>query len=131
MNDSARRRAADLALVAAGGFVGTLLRASLAAALPASHSSWPWATFGVNVIGAFALGLLLALVARESDAGWRRRVRLGVGTGALGGFTTYSSLAVEIVQRDQAMLGLVYAVVSVGLGVAAALAGLRVGRGRR
>ena len=52
----------------------------------------PVATFGINVVGAFLLSVLLELLAKHGlDIGWSRRVRLGVGTGALGGFTTYSA----------------------------------------
>jgi fluoride ion exporter CrcB/FEX len=54
----------------------------------------PIATFGINVIGAFLLGVLLEFLAdRSPDIGWSRRMRLAVGTGGLGGFTTYSALA--------------------------------------
>jgi CrcB protein len=50
----------------------------------------------VNVAGAFALGLLLAALARRGpDRGRRRMLRLLLGTGLLGGFTTYSTLAVD------------------------------------
>ena len=58
----------------------------------------PVATLGINVVGAFLLGVLLELLADHSlDTGWSRRIRLGVGTGGLGGFTTYSALATDTV----------------------------------
>lgn len=54
-------------------------------------------TFAINVMGAFLLGVLLEGLTRVGpDTGWRQRVRLGVGTGVLGSFTTYSTLAVDI-----------------------------------
>ena len=49
------------------------------------------ATLGISVAGAFLLGVLLELLADHTlDRGWSRRIRLGVGTGGLGGFTTVS-----------------------------------------
>ncbi len=54
-------------------------------------------TFAINAAGAFLLGLLLEGLARTGpDTGWRQRVRLGLGTGVLGSFTTYSTLAVDV-----------------------------------
>lgn len=85
-----------LAVVFVGGCLGTLSRYGIGLALTNSDGSWPVATFMVNLIGAFVLGLLLeALAKRGPDEGDRRIVRLGVGTGFLGAFTTYSALAVD------------------------------------
>ena len=83
-------------LVLVGGGLGTSARAALEHAL-AAPTGWPWVTFTINVVGSFALGLLLgALAGRGADEGWRRAVRLGCGTGALGGFTTYSTFVLEV-----------------------------------
>lgn len=121
-----------------GGAVGTLLRAGLSGLLPAASGAWPWTTFWINLTGSFSLGLLLELLFdRWPDSGWRHSVRLGVGTGMLGGFTTYSTFAVETVQLAGAggvWLGVGYAAASVTFGLLAAGAGLWVGRalvGRR
>lgn len=85
----------NIALVAAGGALGTGLR-YLAALLVPSWAEVSMATLAVNVVGAFLLGVLLELLAdRSADAGWSRRLRLALGTGALGGFTTYSALATD------------------------------------
>jgi len=65
-----------------------VLRYAVALALPAWHR-WPVGTGAVNVIGAFALAFFLAR--RPSPL-----LRMGVGTGLLGGFTTYSSFALEL-----------------------------------
>lgn len=87
--------AANIGLVAGGGAVGTGLR-YLAGVLVPSWAGLPVATFAVNLVGAFLLGLLLQLLAdRGSDAGRSRHVRLAVGTGCLGGFTTYSALTTD------------------------------------
>lgn len=88
-----------LGLILAGGAAGTALRAALESAFGAPAGQWPWATLAINLIGAFVLAALLEALAQSgADEGWRRAVRLGVGTGLLGGFTTYSTLSVETVQ---------------------------------
>lgn len=82
--------------VAVGGAAGAVARHLLVAA---GTSGWA-ATLAVNVAGAFLLGLLLERLARGGpDTGHRRRLRLLLGTGVLGGFTTYSGIAVEVLAR--------------------------------
>lgn len=114
-------------LVALGGMVGTSARYALTSSIP-HDGGWPIATFLENVLGSFLLGLLLETLLRkgnESQAG--RRVRLGVGTGVLGGFTTYSSLALETdrLLADGAVLtAATYALTSVMLGLLACFGGV-------
>lgn len=92
-------------------------------------------TLVVNVVGAFALGLLLeALAGRGPESGAARLLRLGLGTGFLGGFTTFSALAVEVERgfADGAPgLAAVYGLGSLALGLAACAAGVLVAAGRR
>jgi fluoride exporter len=115
-------------LVALGGTLGTAARFALTETVPAWHDV-PVATFAVNVVGAFLLGVLLADLARRGrDEGTRRAVRLLVGTGFLGGFTTYSSLAVDtdaLLRSGYAGLAVGYAVTTVVVGALAAAAGIR------
>lgn len=122
-------RAAHAALILIGGMAGTALRAALEAAVPAAPGSWPWTTFWINVIGSALLAMLTEWLAGGQDAGWRRSVRLGVGTGVLGGFTTYSTFSVETVgllASGQWILGVGYALGSVVSGIAAATAAIAV-----
>jgi CrcB protein len=122
-------RGARTAVVFAGGVVGTVVRAALETAFPAQPGGWPWATFAINVTGAFLLGLLLETLARRGpDEGARQLLRLGLGTGVMGGYTTYSTFAVETVRllgAGAVLSGLGYALGTVLLGLAAALAGGR------
>jgi len=128
----AHRDATLLALVWAGGTIGTLIRYLVETAIPPASGGFPWATFMINVTGSFALGLLLEFLARRGpDSGRRRRIRLAVGTGVLGGYTTYSTFAVEVTQLTQGashLVGPVYALASVVLGPLAAAAGFLVAR---
>ncbi|WP_416395050.1 MULTISPECIES: fluoride efflux transporter FluC [unclassified Curtobacterium] len=116
-----------LATVAVGGALGTGVRAVLAEAFPA-HDGVSWAVLTINVTGAFVLGLLLeALAHRGPDVGRRRTLRLFVGTGVLGGFTTYSTLADDTAQLLDAGrwgAGSGYALLSVAAGLVAVVAGL-------
>ena len=82
--------AASLALVAAGGCAGTLVRAALARAWPTAPGHLPVTTLALNVVGALALGLLLGTLGEG-----RPRLRLALGTGVLGGLTTHSTFILE------------------------------------
>lgn len=114
-------------LIGAGGAVGTMLRATLELTFPAAPGGWPWTTFGINIAGAFLLAVLLeAIAVLGRDEGWLRGVRLGVGTGLLGGFTTYSAFMVETLQLGDTAGYLVafgYVAASLVLGFMAAWAG--------
>jgi CrcB protein len=114
-------------LVFGGGVAGTLARYTVGEVLT-PWGSWPAATFCVNVVGAFLLGVLLeALGRRGPDVGVRQRLRLLVGTGFLGAFTTYSTLAVEtalLVRDGTAPVALGYAAGSVIVGFLASMFGI-------
>nr|WP_206715178.1 CrcB family protein [Cellulosimicrobium arenosum] len=137
MNPATRRRPSLVALaglVALGGAVGATVRALLEHVLAPVPGSWPWTTFAINVVGSFALGALLETLVRSGpDSGWRRGVRLGCGTGVLGGFTTYSTFVVEaerLLTGGHAPLGVAYALVSVVVGIGAACAGIALAAAR-
>lgn len=123
-----------VALVALGGAIGTAVRALLATAFPA-HDGISWTILGINVVGAFCLGFLLdALARRGPDVGRRRAVRLFVGTGVLGGFTTYSTLAddtAQLLDLGRWTAGTGYALLSVVLGLVAVVLGLWVAAATR
>lgn len=111
-----------------GGVCGTALRYWFEQLWPASGTSWPWGTFAANLCGAFVLGAVLeTLTLLGPDGGWRRHVRLFLGTGFCGAFTTYSALALEISNLSRngfLVTGVVYALVSVLAGMVAAIGGI-------
>lgn len=121
-------RWSSLGLVALGGMVGTALREGLALTFAAPPGGFPVAILVINLVGSFALGLLLeSLVRRGSDEGRRRMARLLVGTGLIGGFTTYSAFAVDVGLLGSGgglVIAFAYAVSSVVLGTLAAGAGI-------
>ncbi|MFE9955350.1 CrcB family protein [Micromonospora sp. NPDC005299] len=84
--------AAVLGAIAAGGVLGALARAGLQAAFPHPPTGFPSATFGINVAGCLLIGALMAvLTARPAGP----LVRPFLGVGVLGGFTTFSTYAVD------------------------------------
>ncbi len=84
----------SIGLVFLGGTLGTATRYLVTEMIP-PWIGLPVGTAVINITGAFALGVLLeTLVRRGTDSGTRQMLRLLIGTGFLGGFTTYSALAV-------------------------------------
>lgn len=125
--------ARSVSLVAAGGALGAASRYGLLEAGGVGASA-P-VTLGVNALGAFLLGLLLEMLTRaRPDTGRRRDVRLLVGTGLLGGFTTYSGIAVEVLDLaagGRAIAAAGYGLATVGTGLAACAVGVAVGSSAR
>ena len=113
-------------LAAAGGALGALARWGVAAALPRADGGWPWATLLVNLTGCLLMGLLLgALAARDPEPPWARPF---LAVGVLGGYTTYSAFAVEVVGLADAgavAAALGYLLASLVGGVLAVAAGVR------
>ncbi|MEV5768019.1 CrcB family protein [Micromonospora sp. NPDC052213] len=85
--------AAVLAAISAGGVLGALARAGLQAAVPYSPATFGWATFGVNVSGCLLIGGLMAVLGHAG--GGRPLARPFLGVGVLGGYTTFSTYAVD------------------------------------
>jgi CrcB protein len=112
--------AREIAAVFAGGALGTVARAGLAVGFPHSASSWPWPTFGVNVLAAFLLGYFVTrLQERLPPSSYRRPL---LGTGLCGGLSTFSTMQVELLKMiDARAWGLVagYTLASVVAGYAA------------
>ncbi len=101
-----------------GGWVGGWLGTGL-----------PWATFAVNIIGSFALGVIIELSALAWTPSPELRAFLTVGF--LGGFTTFSAFSMDVIllaERGRLDLATLYAGASVGLALAGLFAGMRLMR---
>ena len=112
-------------LAALGGALGALARWGVATALPHDPGVWPWATLVVNLTGCLLIGVLLAvLLSRFPASNWARPF---LAVGVLGGYTTFSTFAVEVVRSVEVGAGLIaagYLLTSVLGGVACVVLGL-------
>lgn len=118
-----------LLAVAAGGVLGSLARWGLAVALPPVPGAVPWATLSVNVAGALLIGLLMVVVTEVRPD--QRYLRPFWGVGVLGGFTTFSAMAVELrdlLATGDTGLAAAYLLGTLLLSLGAVAAGLALGR---
>ncbi len=119
------------ALVAVGGATGAVARyqlGRLVTHMAGPSNAFPWGTLSVNLLGSLLMGGLLGWFARGTLAAeTAENMRLLVGVGLLGGFTTFSAFSAELVtmlHRGQMADAAIYGVVSLIAGMAALLAGL-------
>lgn len=117
--------AVTLALVFFGGAVGTLARALLIVDAPTAEAEFVVLT-AINTVGAFALGALTGWLATRPVSARNQKLRALVGTGVIGGFTSYSTLALLTTAALPASL--IFAVIGLLTGVGAAWLGLSLGR---
>lgn len=114
----------NLAFVALGGAIGASLRFLAGrAVLRLVESPFPWGTLLVNLSGCFLMGLVYAWLQPRPGSG----LFLFLGTGVLGGFTTFSAFSLETVllwQRGEETLAAAYVMGSVALSVVALVAGM-------
>ncbi|MCX4092916.1 fluoride efflux transporter CrcB [Nocardia sp. alder85J] len=125
----ARRHGAVLAVIAAGGGLGALARYGIAHLLPTRPGAFPWGTFVTNVTGCFAIGLLMVYVTETRAV--HPLVRPFLGVGILGGFTTFSTYAVEtrnLLQPGSAPLAFCYLAGTLLVALPAVLGGVTLGR---
>ncbi len=118
-----------LLAVFVGGVLGGLARYGIGRAAPPRTDGFPWDIFAINLSGAFALAVLLVLLLEVFPSS--RYARPALGTGFIGAFTTFSSLATatdHLLAHGHPVLAMAYTFGSVFGGLAAALLGLACGR---
>ena len=119
----------DLLLVAAGGALGSAARYGVGRLMGAQLTgAVPWHTLLVNATGAFLIGLLLVAAARLGWPGWWRPF---LAVGILGGYTTFSTFALETVElalRGSWGVAATYSLCTLVLGLLAAAGGIALGR---
>jgi len=119
-------------LVGCGGFVGAVGRYLLSSLVREKtlQSVFPFSTLAVNVVGCFAIGLLLGLAEERGFFGTKEaQARLFLVTGILGSFTTFSTFAWDglgLFRGGEAGVVVLYVAASVGLGFAAVWLGWKV-----
>jgi CrcB protein len=117
------RSLAEPAAVFCGGIVGTALRGGIDALIPHTSVHFPTSTLFVNVAGSFVLAYLVGGLWERPLPHW---LKVGIGPGVLGTFTTFSAVAVAMVTMTATGhlgLAVLYLVLTLGLGFAAVWAG--------
>ena len=112
-------------LVGLGGALGSMIR--YATYLLITVKNFPLATLGINIIGSFIIGLVLALGLK--DESFLNNWKLFLATGICGGFTTFSAFSAEnvvLLQNEKYLPALLYIVLSIVLGIAAAWLGFNI-----
>src|SRR4051794_12878116 len=107
----------ELAAIFTGGMLGAAARAELDTQLASGGTHWPWATFIVNVAGAFLLGYFVTRLQERLPLSAYRRPLLG--TGLCGALTTFSTMQLELLRMlDGSHVGLAagYAAASIVAG---------------
>lgn len=117
----------DIALVGAGGGIGSLLRWWIGRLVGEKyHGKFPLSTFIINVSGAFIIGFLSSYFLLDWDDRYGSFLQSAILTGLLGGYTTFSSMqldALKLTQAKQKMLALLYLLLSIIAGLIAAFFG--------
>ena len=112
----------DCLLVGLGGFIGTVLRYLIGLLPVETEFGFPFKTLAINVIGSFAIGLIVVLAAKSKSLD--PRVILMLKVGVCGGFTTFSTFAYETVglmQNGSVGIAVSYILSSVVLSILAIL----------
>lgn len=107
-------------IVGIGGFIGAVCRYLIGLIPMKSDILFPIKTFAINIIGAFAIGLLAAMASRHQLTDSRLILMLKVGV--CGGFTTFSTFALEttnLAQKGHPGVALIYILLSVIFGTLA------------
>jgi CrcB protein len=116
-----------LGLIALGGAIGAGSRHLVnVVALRLFGSSFPFGTLSVNILGGFLMGVLAGWLALKHGGGGQG-MRLFLGTGILGGFTTFSAFSLDAVllwERGSTFAAAIYVIASVALSILALLAGV-------
>jgi CrcB protein len=112
-------------LVGLGGAAGSMLR--YGGNLLIGNKDFPYATLLINIAGSFIIGLVIALSLKNET--FANNWKLFLATGICGGFTTFSAFSLEnlqLIQSGKYFLFILYVLLSVVLGLAAAFAGYKI-----
>lgn len=121
-----RLRPSYLGLAALGGALGTLARFGLTEVSP-EWDGLSAGTMAVNILGPLLLGVLLQSLSEGQETPRRRTLRLLIGVGFLGAFTSYAELAVDVfhvAEQGQIVFAAAYGLGTIVAGAAATWLGI-------
>jgi CrcB protein len=114
-----------LLAIALGGGIGAIARYGVSQLLPTTPGRFPWGTFLTNVLGCLLIGVLMVLITEVWSA--HRLLRPFLGVGVLGGFTTFSTYALEtrnLLQPGSVTLAFAYLAGTLVAALLAVIAGI-------
>ena len=109
----------NILAVGVGGFIGAVLRYLIGKIAVSENTTFPIKTFAINVIGCLAIGLITVLAAKDTNIDQRWILFLKVGL--CGGFTTFSTFALEttdLIKGGHTGVAFLYAILSMVVGCA-------------
>ncbi|OGX61538.1 MAG: hypothetical protein A2189_04505 [Paenibacillus sp. RIFOXYA1_FULL_44_5] len=117
----------NIAALIIGGLVGTLLRYFMGQWMPNLHNGFPIGIMLINFIGCFFLGWLFTV----STGLWHihQEIRLGLGTGMTGAFTTFSTFTVQsvwLMEHGSQLIAISYILMSILGGIVLTITGVRI-----
>ena len=114
----------DCIVVGIGGFIGAVCRYLIGLISLKEGSMFPFKTFVINIVGSFLIGIIAALALKNDSLS--PRIVLFLKVGICGGFTTFSSFALEtgnLMKSGNVRIALLYAILSMAAGLIAVFAG--------
>lgn len=117
----------ELAYIGAGGFLGTLTRYTIQLMLPSANTGFPWAVLLINAIGSLFLGFFFTIAIPKKIT---PQLRLAIGTGFTGAFTTFSTFTLDFVRLTEGgewLKAAAYLLLSVVAGLVLCALGIKLG----
>ncbi|WP_340399221.1 fluoride efflux transporter CrcB [Paenibacillus sp. FSL H8-0079] len=118
----------ELLYIGVGGFLGTLTRYAIQLGIPAAHVGFPWAVLLINAIGSLFLGWFFTIAVPGKIT---PQLRLAIGTGFTGAFTTFSTFTLDIVRLSEGgewVKAAIYMIVSLLAGLLLCALGMSLGQ---
>ncbi|MGG4402363.1 CrcB family protein [Paenibacillus amylolyticus] len=118
----------ELLYIGAGGFLGTLTRYAIQLGIPTVHGGFPWAVLLINAIGSLFLGWFFTIAVPGKIT---PQLRLAIGTGFTGAFTTFSTFTLDIVRLSEGgewISAAIYMIVSLLAGLLLCALGMSLGK---
>lgn len=117
----------ELLYIGAGGFLGTLTRYAIQLAIPTVNGGFPWAVLLINAMGSLFLGWYFTIAVPGKIT---PQLRLAIGTGFTGAFTTFSTFTLDIVRLSEGgewISAAIYMIVSLLAGLMLCALGMSLG----